>query len=37
VIFIDTGAFLARHLSRDQYHEAAVTGGNDSSSGTMHA
>jgi uncharacterized protein len=23
VIFIDTGAFLARHLGRDQYHPAA--------------
>jgi uncharacterized protein len=24
VIFVDTGAFLARHLSRDQHHAAAV-------------
>ena len=23
VIYIDTGAFLARHLSRDQYHDQA--------------
>jgi predicted nucleic acid-binding protein len=26
VIFIDTGAFLARHLSRDQHHAEAVAG-----------
>jgi predicted nucleic acid-binding protein len=26
VIFIDTGAFLARHLSRDQHHTDAVAG-----------
>jgi predicted nucleic acid-binding protein len=26
VIFIDTGAFLARHLARDQFHERAVEG-----------
>jgi predicted nucleic acid-binding protein len=26
VIFIDTGAFLARHLSRDQHHADAVAG-----------
>jgi hypothetical protein len=24
VIFIDTGAFLARHIERDQYHDAAI-------------
>jgi len=24
VIFIDTGAFLARHLAKDQYHKRAV-------------
>lgn len=24
MIFIDTGAFLARYIERDQYHEAAV-------------
>ena len=24
MIFIDTGAFLARHLGRDQYHQKAV-------------
>ncbi|HEX4343411.1 MAG TPA: PIN domain-containing protein, partial [Verrucomicrobiae bacterium] len=24
MIFIDTGAFLARYLSRDQYHKAAL-------------
>jgi uncharacterized protein len=24
VIFIDTGAFIARYLERDQYHDAAV-------------
>jgi predicted nucleic acid-binding protein len=24
VIFVDTGAFLARHLSRDQHHASAV-------------
>jgi len=24
LIFVDTGAFLARHLARDQYHERAV-------------
>ncbi|WP_295544351.1 PIN domain-containing protein [uncultured Thiohalocapsa sp.] len=26
MIFIDTGAFLARHLSRDQHHAEAVAG-----------
>jgi predicted nucleic acid-binding protein len=26
VIFIDTGAFVARHLPRDQHHAAAVAG-----------
>lgn len=26
MIFIDTGAFLARHLSRDQHHADAVAG-----------
>jgi predicted nucleic acid-binding protein len=26
VIFIDTGAFVARHLPRDQHHTAAVAG-----------
>jgi predicted nucleic acid-binding protein len=26
VIFIDTGAFVARHLPRDQHHAAAVDG-----------
>jgi predicted nucleic acid-binding protein len=26
VIFVDTGAFLARHLSRDQHHAEAVAG-----------
>ena len=25
MIFIDTGAFIARHLQRDQYHQAAAT------------
>ena len=25
MIFIDTGAFVARHIARDQYHQAAVT------------
>ena len=26
MIFIDTGAFVARHLPRDQYHAAALAG-----------
>jgi predicted nucleic acid-binding protein len=26
VIFVDTGAFLARYLARDQYHQRAVAG-----------
>ena len=26
MIFIDTGAFVARHLPRDQHHQAAVAG-----------
>jgi predicted nucleic acid-binding protein len=26
MIFIDTGAFVARHLARDQYHETAAAG-----------
>ena len=26
MIFVDTGAFLARHVRRDQHHEAAVRG-----------
>ncbi len=26
MIYIDTGAFIARHLKRDQYNETAVTG-----------
>lgn len=26
MIFVDTGAFLARHLSRDQHHVEAVAG-----------
>jgi predicted nucleic acid-binding protein len=26
VIFIDTGAFVARHLGRDQHHAAALAG-----------
>lgn len=26
MIFIDTGAFVARHLPRDQHHRAAVNG-----------
>jgi predicted nucleic acid-binding protein len=26
VIFIDTGAFVARHLPRDQHHKAALAG-----------
>lgn len=26
MIFIDTGAFLARYLTRDQHHEAAIAG-----------
>jgi predicted nucleic acid-binding protein len=26
VIFVDTGAFLARHLVKDQFHERAVDG-----------
>jgi len=29
VIYIDTGAFIARHLKRDQYNETAVTGWKD--------
>ncbi|MCD6398035.1 MAG: PIN domain-containing protein, partial [Spirochaetaceae bacterium] len=28
-IYIDTGAFIARHLKRDQYNETAVTGWKD--------
>jgi predicted nucleic acid-binding protein len=26
MIFVDTGPFVARHLARDQHHEAAVRG-----------
>ncbi|MDH3212971.1 MAG: PIN domain-containing protein [Myxococcales bacterium] len=26
MIFVDTGAFVARHLERDQYHERALDG-----------
>lgn len=26
MIFVDTGAFLARHLANDQHHEAAAAG-----------
>ena len=26
MIFIDTGAFLARHVTRDEHHQAAVAG-----------
>ena len=26
MIFVDTGAFLARYLARDQYHQRAVEG-----------
>ncbi|RKX85758.1 MAG: VapC toxin family PIN domain ribonuclease [Spirochaetes bacterium] len=29
MIYIDTGAFIARHLKRDQYNETAVTGWKD--------